>query len=176
MGVILLLLILSCGFADQGAAAAAPRPAPPAQNAKAADPIIILERHSGYWGMSPEYKIVIHADGGVLYVGKKNVATVGEAKGRIPAEELQRLLKAFESVNYFALLGEYGESGNCPTYVTDGPRAYTWVKVGGREKSVLHDDGCRDGGPDGLVYFPKGLTALERLIDSVAGSYRWTGR
>jgi hypothetical protein len=42
------------------------------------------------------------------------------------------------------------------------------VRQGGRRKTIRHDYGC--------FAAPAELARLERLIDDVAGTDRWTGR
>ena len=56
----------------------------------------------------------------------------------------------------------------CGLYHTDAPTVSISVRALGRDKTVRHDHGCMGA--------PAELTRMERLIDSIAGAERWTGR
>jgi len=115
---------------------------------------------------------MIYADGSVSYIGAKNVKTKGLAEGRISREDVQRLVKEFENINYFSLLDEYSEKGGCPFYMWDGPNASTTLNIGGKRKDVFHDSGCLAGSKS-FSSFPRGLAELENLIDEVLKSDQW---
>jgi hypothetical protein len=154
--------------------AAPPRPAQPASDStlESGEAVIVLARGAGYWDMAPVYRLMIYADGSVAYIGSKNVKTKGFAKGRISREDVQRLVKEFENVNYFALLDEYSEKGGCPFYMWDASNASTVLNSGGKKKSVFHDLGCLADSKS-FASFPRGLAELENLIDEIVKSDQW---
>lgn len=141
-----------------------PHPAPSALD----DVVISLERGPCY-GTCPVYRVTIQGDGWVRYEGRAHVEVVGVDSATIAQEQVRMLVTEFERVGYASLPARfaYGEP-SCPSYVTDAPSATTSISRAGVTTRVEHDYGC-----EGV---PAGLTALERTIDSVAGSTRWTGR
>jgi len=134
--------------------------------------VIVLARGAGYWDIGPVYRVLIYADGSVTYIGSKNVKTKGLAKSRISPEDVQRLVKEFERINYSSLLDEYSDKGGCPFFLWDGPNAFTTLNIGGKKKSVFHDSGCL-ADSESNASFPRGLTELENLIDEIVNSNQW---
>lgn len=167
-------LLLCCGATGN---AQSPAATPPAQPVPQSTPesgkvVVELSRGAGYWDMAPAYRLLIYADGSVAYIGIKNVKTKGLAKGRISPEDLQRLVREFEKIDYFSLLDEYSDKGGCPFFMWDGPNATTSLKLGNKEKAVFHDSGCYEDHRS-LAFFPRGLTRLENLIDEIVKSEQW---
>jgi hypothetical protein len=109
---------------------------------KADEALIVLARNADYFEFDPVYRLMIYADGRVVYIGSKNVKRLGMAEGRISPEQLQRLVKAFENINYFSLLDEYSGKAGCPFYMADGPSAHIFFRADDKRKSVFHDSGC----------------------------------
>ncbi|MDQ4123296.1 MAG: DUF6438 domain-containing protein [Acidobacteriota bacterium] len=138
-----------------------------------AEIVITLERRTDYFKVAPEYKVQIYADGSVIFIGQRNVKTEGAAKGSISKQELRRLIRAFEEINYFSLGAFYNQS-DCPFYFNDAPTVKTELNLNGRRKSIVHDLGCSERkGKDELLSYPRGLTELENLIDAVVKSENW---
>jgi len=165
---------LFCGAICNAQSPAAPPPSQPVPNStpKAGEAVIVLARGAGYWDMGPVYRLMIYADGSVAYIGSRNVKMNGLAEGRISREDVQRLVKAFDSIDYFSLLDEYSEKSGCPFYLADAANAYTTLKIGGKRKDVFHDSGCLADGKS-FASFPRGLAELENLIDKVVKSDQW---
>jgi hypothetical protein len=168
--------MLLCGAICQAQTPAAPKASTPVADApsNADEGVIVLVRGAGYWDIGPVYRLTIYADGKVAYLGLKNVKTLGEAEGRISREDVQRLVKEFEKIDYFSLLDEYSEKGGCPFFLWDSSNALTSLNVGGKKKRVFHDLGClADDNRMHTNNFPRGLTELEDLIDEIAKSKQW---
>jgi hypothetical protein len=146
----------------------------PTANAIPADTLITLERGACF-GPCPIYKLMISADGTVVFEGKHNVKTTGLAKGRVNQERLRQLISEFEKIDYFSLSDSYGEVAvidkpskvRCPEFSTDRPSATTSIRVNSRSKSVYHYYGC-----EGIEKLRE-LKALESKIDEVADSKQW---
>ncbi|MDX6527970.1 MAG: hypothetical protein QOH41_260 [Blastocatellia bacterium] len=140
-----------------------------------ADTLITLERTVCY-GTCPVYNLAISADGKVVFEGKASVKTKRRAEGRITPNQLSELIRAFNKADYFSLNDRYdGQSGGCPTGVTDNPSAITSIRSNGRAKKIYHYYGCRelDSG-DGLgKVWPQALFQLEAQIDQIVGSDKW---
>jgi hypothetical protein len=147
--------------------ACAPRPAVQTP-ASLEDVLITLERGSCF-GTCPVYRLTVDGAGKVGYEGKAHVAVVGPASAAIPQSEVRRLLAEFDRAGFDQLANRYTSGQpSCPSYAPDSPTAITSLTRSGATKRVEHDYGCAD--------VPRALTALERLIDDVVGSDRWTGR
>lgn len=159
------LLALAAGLAACG-----PRAADVPEPAAASSPatVVTLERGPCF-GTCPVYRVSLAGDGKVDFTGIRFVTPVGADTSRVAPEEVGRLVSSLDSAGYFALADEYlANSPACGRYATDAPSVTTSVRSGTRSKTVRHDQGCAAA--------PRALTAMERLIDSVAGTARWTGR
>jgi hypothetical protein len=129
---------------------------------------IVLER-TPCFGSCPVYTVAVSPDGEVSYEGRANVKQLGTATSRIPKARVDSLLNELDRAGYFGFANGYVQSEPaCGRYATDSPSAKTTVTYRGRTKTIMHDYGC------GSV--PGALVVLERRIDEVLGSSRWTGR
>jgi hypothetical protein len=129
---------------------------------------VTLERRPCF-GTCPVYSITVEENGRVRYEGMAHVSVVGSDTGSITSEQMALLIAEFDRVGYTQLEDRYayGEP-SCPSYVSDAPTTITSLTRHGTTKRVEHDYGCAD--------VPSALTALERLIDDVVRSGRWTGK
>ena len=131
-------------------------------------PVITLERTACFGGC-PVYRLAVTSDGVVSYEGKAEVRQLGKASSRISPEKVQDLLSELERAGYFSFASRYAAAEPvCGRYAADSPSAITSINSEGRTKRVEHDYGC------GAV--PGALAVLERRIDEVLGSAKWTGR
>lgn len=148
--------------------AAADNPAPAADAAVSVAPVVTLER-TPCFGTCPVYQVAISRSGTVRFLGTHHVSHQGEATAKIPAARVDSLLGALEAGGYFGFADAYVmDSPACGQYATDSPTVISSVTTGGRSKTIRHDYGCSAA--------PRELARLERLIDDVAGTDRWTGR
>ncbi len=131
-------------------------------------PAVTLER-TPCFGTCPVYRVAIARSGAVRFVGKQHVTQAGAASAEIPAARVDSLLRELEAGGFFGFADAYVmDSPACGRYATDSPTVITFASVGGRTKTIRHDYGCSAA--------PRELGRLERLIDEVAGTSRWTGR
>jgi hypothetical protein len=115
------------------------------------------------------YTISVSPSGQVSFEGRAHVRQLGTATGQIPQEQVEVLLVELDRAGYFTFASRYAMSEPaCGRYVTDLPSAISSATIRGRTKRVEHDHGC--GGA------PQALAVLEKRIDEVLGSERWTGR
>jgi hypothetical protein len=129
---------------------------------------ISLER-TACFGHCPVYRITATAAGAVTYEGRANVRHTGNATAEISPDSVSGLLREMEKAGYFTFSDRYAASEpTCRRYSTDSPSVITSATFRGRTKRIEHDYGC--GG------VPGALTVLERRIDEVLGSDRWTGK
>jgi hypothetical protein len=156
-----------------GLAACAPRSASPAvqqpsETSATERPAISLER-TPCFGSCPVYVISVSPGGQVTFEGSAHVRQLGTATGQIPKQRVDALLVELERAGYFGFASRYAASEPvCGRYVTDLPTVISSATLGGRTKRIEHDYGC--GGA------PEALAVLEKRIDEVLGSDRWTGR
>jgi hypothetical protein len=149
------------------AAACAPRQ-PATADAASPAPVVTLER-TPCFGTCPVYSVAISASGIVSFEGTTHVTKQGGAMAEIPAARVDSLLRELEAAGYFDFADAYVmDSPACGQYATDSPTVITSVTAGGRSKTIRHDYGC--------FAAPAELARLERRIDEVAGTGRWTGR
>ncbi len=161
--LVLLLLAVACSSRTSG-----PGPPVPVTAAEREGSLVTLERTPCY-GECPVYQVSIAGDGTVEFAGKRFVAHLGLATAQVPSQRVDTLLRALEAGGYFGFADLYvAESPACGYYAADAPTVITSVTAGGRTKTIRHDYGCAGA--------PAGLVRLERLIDEVAGTGRWTGR
>ena len=161
---VLLFCVLACAPRKD-----ASRPSDSSAMASAASmPAISLERTPCFGGC-PVYTVAVSSAGEVTYEGKASVRQLGKASGKIPAQKVDTLLVELEKAGYFSMANRYAASEpSCGRYSTDSPSAITSVTIRGRTKRIEHDYGCGAA--------PGALVVLERRIDEVVGSGRWTGR
>jgi hypothetical protein len=113
------------------------------------------------------YKVIIFADGTVIFDGQHYVRKAGLVKSRIEPEKIRKLIEDFKAVNYFNLREQYGIKGDvdCNPGPSDAPIATTSIATGGRSKTITHHHRCA-----GAV--SEQLTALEDEIDKIANTGR----
>jgi hypothetical protein len=148
-------------------AACAPRQ-PATADVTSPAPVVTLER-TPCFGTCPVYTVSISGSGTVRFVGKNHVTKEGEATAGIPPATVDSLLRELEAGGYFDFADAYVmDAPACGQYATDSPTVITSATAGGRSKTIRHDYGCFAAPPE--------LARLERMIDEVAGTSRWTGR
>jgi hypothetical protein len=125
--------------------------------------IVITIQRSACFGNCPIYSAQIYADGAVVYVGDEFVKEKGERRFKIPQENIQKLIKEFERIDYFSLKDKYDADENGMS-VTDLPTTITSICLDGKTKRVVNYYGA-----------PKKLFELEDKIDNLAGLYKYLG-
>jgi len=123
---------------------------------------ISLERGPCY-GTCPIYKVTVDNHGQVYFVGKRFVA-FQSMMSTVSQEQLQRLIEAIESSNYFTLPESYAR------LATDLPSATTIITMNGKSKRIWHYGLHCNPEYDSA---PQALCDLENLIDEVTGTRAW---
>jgi hypothetical protein len=136
-------------------------------NDVAPDTLIVLQRGACEQRCAV-YRIVIFADGTVIYEGRYFVRRSGLIKSGISPEVLAKLLSDLEAGGFFQLEDNYGygSKDHCESIDSDGPAAILSVSYKGRSKTVLHNHRCV--GP-----VPNRLTELEDKVDRAVGAVKW---
>ena len=136
-----------------------------ANSSSNADAVITLER-TACFGNCPVYQLTVYGDGRVVYEGKAFVTVIGKRTAQISPQQVQQLVTAFETANFFALENQYIAEA------TDLPGAWTSISSHGQSKRVW-----RYGSSDTpeLNNAPRSLTELESQIDKIVNSQQWVG-
>jgi hypothetical protein len=123
------------------------------------DALIQMRRSACAVGPCSSYGVSIFLDGTVVYDGRQDVAVIGQRKAQMPPERVSELISMIDSIGFLDL-----PQSCC---LCHGTSAYQLVTLdyrpGSVQRTILHDTGCTSA-----------LTDLERLIDSAAGTQRWT--
>lgn len=132
-----------------------------------ADTVITLQR-GGCELRCAVYKVVVFADGTVIYDGQYYVRKTGVVRDKVAVERIKALVEEFRAAGFFGLEDDYGRANKdrCSSMRSDGPIAITTVVSGGKSKAVVHDHKCV--GP-----VPAQLRQLEDSIDRLANTVRW---
>jgi hypothetical protein len=131
------------------------------------DTVITLQRHSCEL-RCPVYKVVLFADGTVIYDGQYIVRRQGLILDHVEPEMLRKLIDAAKALNYFSLNSEYGfhETTSCDSIKLSMPIVSTSVTTAGESKGIIHHHRC-------VGAIPAQLTAFEDEIDKIANTARW---
>lgn len=136
-------------------------------NEAAPDTLIMLQRGACEQRCAV-YRLVIFADGTVIYQGEHFVRRAGLIKSGVSPAALTRLIGDIETSGFFQLEGNYGYANKdrCDSIDSDGPTAILTVSNRGRAKTILHNQGC-------VGTASKRLTELEDKIDRAVGVAKW---
>jgi len=122
--------------------------------------IATLER-TGCYGECPVYRLTVHSDGSVVYVGTRWVKVLGRQVYKISDAQLAELHAAFERAN-FSQLHDYDKVES-----TDDDWAHISYRRGAGLKRVRHYHGDNAA--------PPALGALEDEFDRIVDSGRLVG-
>jgi hypothetical protein len=138
------------------------RPIPP-------DTVISLQRERGNCDLNdcPIYRVLIFADGDVIWHGRLRVAKPGVFLSHIQPDQIRALIQDFESIDFFHLENIYGFRGSgCQSSAPDMSTVFISLSMGGLSKTLWHHDGC-------IGEVSEKLTALENSIDQAVDAARW---
>jgi Domain of unknown function (DUF6438) len=131
------------------------------------DDLVISLQRGNCEGGCPVYRVLIFANGDVIWQGRGRVAKPGVALSAVERDQIRALIRDFESIDYFHLDDIYGFRGNgCRSTTLGMPMAITSLSMGGVSKTLSHHDGCVGEVSDKLM-------ALENNIDKVVNTARW---
>ena len=131
------------------------------------DTVITLQRGNCEVMECPIYRVVIFADGDVIWQGRGRVAKLGVVLSKIERDRIRALLQDFASIDYFHLDNIYGFNGSgCRSMAPYTPTVITSLSMGGLSKILSHHEGC-------VGEVSEKLKALENSIDQAADTARW---
>jgi len=130
------------------------------------DLMIFLERRNCEDGC-PVYRVLIFANGDVIWHGYSRVARMGLVKSRITPEQVKSLIDNFMAIDYFQLgnFNDYYGPG-CQSNMVGFQIVITSLSMGGQSKMVVHEQRC-----EGELF--EKLKSLEDKIDGVVDTERW---
>jgi hypothetical protein len=163
---VAILIFVASGCAPRGAASTPVEGAPAPLSGSPAYAVTLYR--SPCSDRCPVYSVAVTTNGFVSYEGRQLVRRPGSASAWIPKPRVDSLLWELEAAGYFTFASRYRPSERvCGRYTPSYQTAITSMRLGERRKRIEHDYGC--GGA------PPALAAMERRIDEVLGSDRWTG-
>ena len=136
-------------------------------NEPAPDTLITLQRGACELRCAV-YRLVIFADGTVIYEGRHFVRRTGLVKSGISPATLSGLIHDLETGGFFQLETNYGyeNTDRCDSIGPDGPAAILSLSNQGRSKTVIHNHRCLGSVPDRV-------TELEDKVDRAVGAVKW---
>jgi hypothetical protein len=155
---VLALLMLAAAALSFGQSAHEPAP----------DTLIVLQRGACEQRCAV-YRLVIFADGTVIYEGRYFVHRSGLIKSGVSPDVLNKLIGDLEAGGFFQLEDNYGfgsSKDHCDSIDGGGPTAILTVSNQGRSKTILHNHRC-------VGAVPSRLTDLEDKVDHAVGTVKW---
>ena len=137
-------------------------------NELAADTLIVLQRGACEHRCAV-YKVIIFADGSVIFDGRHYVRRPGLVKASLSLESLRQLLDEAAVLRFFDLKDRYGgdiDATGCDSVQSDAPSAIVSISSGGRSKTILHHHGCVGAESQHLKQF-------EETIDKAVNTAKW---
>lgn len=127
-------------------------------------PEITLECMRGPEGASPAYRVTLHPDGLVEYLGEYEVDIPGPQSSHADSGVLNDVVKFASGIDFFEMKNQYSEM------CTDVPTAIISIQVHGTIKRVSNEYGACGHETSGPQF---DLARLAAKIDAVAGTARW---
>ncbi len=114
------------------------------------------------------YKVIVFADGTLIYDGQYFVRRSGLVLDRIGSADIARLISSFEAIGYFGLHDDYGvrDTSGCGALLSDAPIAMTSIVTGAKVKAIVHHHRCTGAVSDSL-------SRIEDEIDKIGRTSRW---
>jgi|ERR1700679_3747624 hypothetical protein len=130
------------------------------------DTFIVLQSGKCEMGC-PVYRIVIFADGDVLFQGRSRVRRTGAALTHIGPDQVQQILEKFKQTGYNHIDDIYGLHGSgCTKTLHDEPIVILSLSTGGVSKTLTHHRGC-------VSEVSKNLSLLEDSIVELSDTAQW---
>ena len=118
-----------------------------------------LTRGDCFWGC-PVYSLTVHADGRVIYDGRKNVVVLGRHEGQVAPQDMARVLAAARAADFYHLRTFYFAQ------VSDRPVNSVKIRIGWRTRTVWDHAGE-------YACMPATVSILEGAVDQAGGARRW---
>jgi len=120
---------------------------------------VVMKRTKCY-GTCPEYSVAVTGDGAVEYNGIQFVGKKGRETASISSDQVVRLAKDLDRINFFAL------EDKAFLWCFDTPRVNVSVSVDGRMKTVSSDGYCTGRESGHQAEFIRFTRELDQVVDS----------
>lgn len=107
----------------------------------------------------PAYSFVIHQDGRVVWVGRKQVERYGVYESYLSTQQIHLLVTSFEKLGFFDLNPAYPSNAR---FIDELPTSVLQFSWKGRQHQVVHN-----------YFAPPPVLQLEQLLDSLATQLDW---
>jgi len=148
-------------FAGSSLGATPPYPIP-------SDTVIMLQRE--YCEREcPMYRVIVFANGDVIWQGIDHVRRKGLALGHLTPDQVREIIDAFRSIDYLNLQNIYGVRGEGCSSTKNSMFAQltsTSITVGGKSHALQHDSGC-------IADVSTKIATAEDKVDKVTGTSHW---
>ena len=148
-------------FARPSLAATPPYPIP-------SDTVIILQK--GYCEREcPMYRVIVFANGDVIWQGIDHVRRKGLALGHLTPDQVREVIDAFKSIDYLHLQNIYGVRGKGCTTTQNSMFAQvtsTSMTIDGQSHALGHDSGC-------IGDVSTRIAVAEKKMDEITDTARW---
>lgn len=106
--------------------------------------LISMEREfDECFGKCPVYKVSVHVDGSVEFVGIENVKRKGLVRKQIALDSVVKLKDVFLNAQFFSMKDEYVKGKNCSVPVlSDADMVILTFVENGKSKRIKHYQGC----------------------------------
>jgi hypothetical protein len=126
------------------------------------DTVVILQSGNCEMGC-PVFRVMIFANGDVVYQGRHHVRNIGLKAGHIEPDQIREILDEAQRIDYFHLQNIYGLHGEgCERTLPDQPLVVTSIAMDGRARTLTHHRGC-------VSAVSQSLSSLEDHINKVTG-------
>jgi Domain of unknown function (DUF6438) len=133
-----------------------------------ADTVIVLQ--SGYCELNcPIYRVVVFADGSVIWQGIDNVRRTGVLLKHITLDQVRELIDAFQAVNFMHLQNIYGFHGKgCSNTLNlmGAPVVSITLVLNGTSNFIEHNRRCTGD-------ISSQLSTLESNFAKILGTQQW---
>ncbi len=148
-------------FAPPSPAATPPYPIP-------SDTVVLLQRN--YCEREcPMYRVIVFANGDVIWHGIDHVRRKGLALGHLAPDQVREVMDAFKSIDYLHLQNIYGVRGKGCSSTKNSMFAQvtsTSMTTDGQSHALQHDSGC-------VGEVSTSIAAAEKKIDEITDTARW---
>lgn len=120
------------------------------------------------------FKVMLFADGTVIYDGVDSVGKIGVARLKITVDKVRLIIEEFEKTKFSKLRDTYdiGDQ-DCLNPVNHGSRIITSIQSNGKTKTIRHYTGCPnyEGSQERVM-----INELEFKIVEITGIEKWAGK
>ena len=111
----------------------------------------------------PVYRLVLFADGSVLFDGRHYVRVPGLFRSKVSLDSIGKLITEAESIRFFELKNSYAPGADCESPKSDAPSATLTITSRARAKTIQHFRGCSGREPEQLKQLEDAIVAASGI-------------